>query len=322
MADLGIIKYLRLKDVWPKEAADFVPWLVEEKNLADFSNRLGIELQFEQANVPVGPYFADILAKDARDEYVVIEVQFNKSDHDHLGKLITYGATLGAKTVIWISETFTDEHRKSIAWLNENTNEDLALFAVKPKVIQIDFSKPAVEFEVEEQPNEVVKAASIQKASGDISESRKVQLEFWQLFEASLLEKKVVLSAETPAPKYWFNVPLGRSNIHLSNILNTDAGRVGLRVYLHNKVADRALEQLIRDKDAIEKEIGSPLQWNPNPENADKTIVLSQPINLDDRSDWRTKIEWLTDMNARFRKAFMPRVKGLKLSVPDDQPKI
>jgi hypothetical protein len=322
MADLGGLKYLKLKQVWPREADDFAPWLVQDENLAAFSQKLGIELQFERAQVPVGPYFADILAKDSRDQYVVIEIQFNRTDHDHLGKLITYGATLGASTVIWIAEQFTEEHQRAIEWLNEHTSEELSLFAVRPKVLQIDDSRPAVEFEVVERPNELVKAAAIEKSSGEISESRQIQLALWEMFKARLLEKKVVISAETPAPKYWFNVPLGRSFVHLSNILNTDEGRVGLRVYLHNRVADLALEQLAKDRTAIEQELGTPLQWNPNPENRDKTILLSRDIDLSDREGWPAQIDWLVEMNAKFRQVFMPRIKKLDLSVRPTQPTI
>jgi len=322
MADLGGLKYLKLKHVWPREADDFAPWLVQDENLAAFSEKLGIELQFERAQVPVGPYFADILAKDSRDQYVVIEIQFNKTDHDHLGKLITYGATLGASTVIWIAENFTEEHQRAIEWLNEHTSDELSLFAVRPKVLQIDDSRPAVEFEVVERPNELVKAATIEKSFGEMSESRQIQLAFWEMFKARLLEKRVVLSAETPAPKYWFNVPLGRSHIHLSNILNTDESRFGLRVYLHNRVADAVLEQLLRDKDAIEREIGTTLQWNPNPDNRDKTILLSRGIDLTDRNSWTAQVDWLVDMNAKFRQVFMPRIKKLDLSATPTQPAI
>lgn len=313
--ELGTLNYLKLRDVWPREADDFAPWLVKDENFAAFCEELGIELQFDRAQVPVGSYFADILAKDSRDQVVVIEIQFNKTDHDHLGKMITYAAALGASMVIWIAERFTEEHQKAIEWLNEHTTEELALFAVRPKVLQIDASKPAVEFEVVERPNEFVKAASLEKNSGERSGSQKIQLAFWQRFKERLLQKKVVISSETPAPKYWYNVPLGRTYIHISNILDTVAGKVGLRVYLNNRVADAALSQLLQSKDAIEGEIGAELQWNPHPENRDKIIALVRDIDLSDTASWDDHIEWLVDMNASFRKAFMPRVRSLDLAV-------
>ena len=316
---LGLIKYLSLRHVWPHEERDFTPWLAQEENLAKLSKACGLELQLEQIEVKVGPYSADILAKDGSGDYVVIENQFSRTNHDHLGKLITYGATLGASIVIWIAEQFTEEHQKAIEWLNERTSDDLSLFAVRPKVIQIDDSKPAVEFEVIERPNELVKSASIERTIHEASDSQKLQLEFWTMFKKRLLEKKVAASAETPRPQYWFSVPLGRSNIHISNILNTDAGKVGLRVYMNNRVAESALDGLMQDKDAIEQEIGTPLLWNPNPENRDKIISLVRDIDLEDRTSWPGQIEWLVDMNARFQAAFRPRVRKLKLALPSTE---
>jgi len=306
---LGIIKYLNLNKVWPHEEKDFTPWLAEEMNLTALSKVLGLELHFEQIEVKVGPYSADILARDGRGGLVVIENQFGRTNHDHLGKLITYGATLGASAVIWIAEHFTEEHQRAIEWLNERTNDELSLYAVRPKVIQVDDSKPAVEFELVERPNDLVK--SIEKTISEASEAQKLQLEFWTLFKKRLLEKKVVPSAETPRPQYWFSVPLGRTYIHLSNILNTDSGKVGLRVYISNKVAESAMGELLTQKQAIEHEVGTTLQWNPNPENKDKIISLVRDIDLENKSSWPNQIEWLVDMNAKFRAAFMPRVKNL-----------
>jgi hypothetical protein len=316
---LGSLKYLSLKAVWPHEARDFTPWLAQEENLAALGKALGLELQLVQAEIKVGPYSADILAKDGSGALVVIENQFSKTDHDHLGQLITYGATLGASIVVWVAEHFTEEHQKAIEWLNERTSDDLSLFAVRPKVIQIDDSKPAVEFEIVERPNELVRAASAERAAAEASESQKLQLEFWTLFKKKLLEKRVLASAETPRPQYWFSVPLGRTHVHISNILNTDAGKVGLRVYMGNQLADAMLAGLEKDKDAIENEVGAALQWNPNPTNRDKIISLVQDISLEDRASWGPKIEWLVDMNAKFRSTFMRRVKSIDvMQTPQD----
>jgi len=319
---LGHLKYLKLNQVWPHEEKDFTPWLAQEANLASLANELGLELQFEQMEVPVGPYSADILAKDATGRSVVIENQFNKTNHDHLGKLITYGATLGASIVIWIAEQFTEEHQRAIEWLNERTTEDLVLYAVQPRVFQIDDSKPAVEFRIVERPNELVKSASLARALADVSESQKVQLEFWTLFRDRLLEKKVIPSARSAKPQYWYDVPLGRSYFALSNILNTVEGRVGVRVYIHNHVATEAMQQLLVYRPQIEAEIGTELLWNPNPEKRDKVISLTRPINLEDRASWAEAIDWLVDMTAKFRSAFMPRLKDLQFSQPTNPPAI
>lgn len=313
---LGSLKYLKLREVWPHEAYDFTKWLAQEENLATLSKELGLELQFEQAEVPVGTYFADILAKDASGRVVVIENQFNKTDHDHLGKLIAYAATLGASVVVWIAEQFTEQHQRAIEWLNEKTTDELSLFAVQPRAFQIDGSKPAIEFHVIERPNDFVKSVNMAIASGELSDVRQLQLQFWKDFKNRLLEKKVLVSAQTPRPQYWFDVALGRSNIHLSNIVNTSDNKIGVRVYMHNSIADAALGQLLSEKETIEKEIGHQLQWNPNPENRDKIIALNKDVDLGNRENWPSYIEWLVDMTGRFRAVFVPRVKVLQLDTP------
>jgi hypothetical protein len=315
-AVLGSLKYLKLSQVWPHEEHDFTPWLSQQENLSALADKLGLELQLERVEVPVGPYCADILARDVSGDYVVIENQFNKTNHDHLGKLVTYGATLGASIIIWIAEKFSEEHQKAIQWLNENTKDNGSFFAVQLKVFQIDGSKPAVEFSIVEKPNELARAAIMARDTGELSEGQKVQYDFWVLFQKKLLEKKVVASAQTPRPQYWFDVPLGRANFALSNTANTVDNKIGIRVYLSNKVADAALDQLITDKIAIENEIGVPLKWNPNPEKRDKIISLVREADLSNRDAWPEYIEWLVDMTSRFRKVFMPRIKNLNVSSP------
>lgn len=309
---LGELKTLKLKTVWGHEERDFTPWLAEEEHLAALSDAIGMDLQLERIEVPVGPYYADILAKDASGAYVVIENQFGKTNHDHLGKLLTYGATLGASAVVWIAEEFTDEHRKALEWLNERTTDDLSLYAVQLEVLQIDNSAPAIRFNVISEPSEIVRAAAVARSSGPPTEAQRLQLDFWTMFRNRLLEKKILTSAQTPRPQYWFDIPIGRSNVVLSNIVNTSDGRIGARIYISNEIAEVALPQLEKDKEGIEREIGEKLQWNPFPHKKDKIIALFRDVDLSDREAWPEYCDWLIDKVVKFRAAFMPRVRNLK----------
>ena len=311
---LGQLKNLKLKSVWSHEERDFTPWLAQESNLSALSDALGMGLQLERVEVPVGPYSADILARDASGDYAVIENQFGKTNHDHLGKLLTYSATLGASVVVWIAEQFTEEHRKTIEWLNEQTIDALSLYAVQLEVFQIDDSAPAIRFNIISQPNEVVRAATAAKSAGALTDTQQTQLDFWTMFRNRLLAKKILPSTQTPRPQYWFDVALGSSNILLSNICDTYAGRIGVRVYIRNAIADAALAELEKDKSAIEKEIGAELSWNPNPEKRDKIIGLFRTVDLTNRDAWPEYCDWLADYLGKFRKVFMPRIKTLKLA--------
>ena len=312
--DLGQMKRVKAAELWKHEEHDFTPWLATEENIGRLADALGLEFQVEAIEVPVGPFSADILAKDTSENYIVIENQFGKTDHDHFGKILTYAATLGAVAVVWIAERFTDEHRKAIEWLSEHTSEDLALYAVEIELWQIDNSKPALRFNVLSKPTEIARGATAIKSGGPITETKKLQLEFWTMFREQLLKHKVVPSAQTPRPQYWFDISLGRSNLHLSCIANTWEGRIGVRVYIGNKIADLALPQLEAQRKEIEAEIGEPLKWNPYPEKQDKIIVLDRMVDLHDRSQWDGYVSWLVERVDKFRKAFAPRVKALKLT--------
>lgn len=311
---LGEIKKVAVRGVWRHEESFFTPWLAEDVNIAKLGEALGLELQVEGVEVPVGPFSADILAKDSSGGFVVIENQFGKTDHDHLGKILTYAATLDARSVIWLAERFTDEHRKAIEWLNDRTTDDLSLYAVEVELWRIDESRPALRFNVLSQPTEIVRQATAIKASASMTDAQRLQLEFWTQFRDRLLDRKVVTSTHTPGPRYWFDVPLGRSNIFLSNFANTYDNRIGIRVYLGNQVAEKALPQLESEKAEIESELGEELSWNPNPEKRDKVIALSRAADLSNKAAWPEYIEWLVDRVARFKNVFGPRVRKLDLS--------
>src|SRR3990172_778515 len=135
--DLGSIVQVNVRRVWENEQSYFTPWLACPENMALLSKAVGLELEVENIEVAVGPYSADILAKDVGSgRYVVIENQFGKTNHDHLGKLLTYASVLDARAVLWISEEFTDEHQKTLDWLNKYTTEQLEFYGVRLELWQ------------------------------------------------------------------------------------------------------------------------------------------------------------------------------------------
>ncbi len=311
--NFGELKRLDLRPFWPNEQHNFTPWLAEEDNVVKLGAAIGLELEVERIEAAVGPYSADILAKDtATGTYVVIENQLEKTNHDHLGKLITYGSVLDASAIVWIASEFTEEHARALAWLNDNTSEDLAFYGVRLEVWQIEDSKPTVVFNVISRPAGV-KPKDATGSDGELSEARKLQLDFWTAVRDKLLESKVIPSAQKARPQYWFDVALGRSGIVLSNVANTYENRIGVRTYISNKIADVVLPQLLEQREEIEREIGAKLEWDPNPEARDKIIRISRSANLADRAKMDEYVDWMVDMVARFRKTFGPRVKKLSL---------
>jgi len=309
--ELGLLKSVSPRSKWNNEASEFTPWLSE--HIEELNKALGLELEVESTEVGAGPYSADILAKDTgTDKYVVIENQLEKTNHDHLGKAITYASVLDASTIIWIASNFTEEHKKSLDWLNDHTTEDISFYGVQVELWQIDDSKAAVRFNVVSKPNQAVRQAAKSRTADELSEKRKFQYEFWNKFKDKLAKTKKVPSLQTPRPQYWYDVTLGKSNIHISDTCNTDDDTVGVRVYIGNKIADTMLPFLESKKDEIESEIGQKLIWNPNPDNRDKVIILTHSTNFNDHQKVEEALEWLVNYTVKFRDTFSKIIKQMK----------
>jgi len=314
-ASLGELSIVDARTVWPSESSDFTPWLAGDSNLELLGDSLGLELELVGTEIQVGPYSADLLAKDtANDRNVVIENQLEKTDHDHLGKALTYGAMLSASVVVWIAREFTDEHRKTLDWLNDHTGDDLDFFGVCIELWRIGESLPAPRFNVVSRPSYLFKQGRTGGSTQQVTETRRLQLEFWSALRDRLSEASVLPSLQTPRPQYWYSIALGRSQIHLSCIANTSENRIGVRLYLRHRVADLALAQLEPQKEAIEREMGMELLWNPYPEKQDKIVLADRPADLGKREEWSEYLDWTVGTVVAFRKAFRDRVKALDLT--------
>lgn len=304
-------KQINPRKMWPNEAQNFTPWLAE--NIAELGEKIGMELEVVGQEVSVGPYSADILAKDIdTDAYVVIENQLEKTNHDHLGKSITYASALGAKTIVWIATDFTEEHKKALDWLNDNTNEDLAFWGVQLELWQISEETASMRLNVVSRPSTNVK--TIKSKTNNESESRNIQLEFWTKFRDKLQSTKKIPTLQTPKPRYWYDVRIGRSNILLSNICSPQKNIVGVRLYIRSNVVEIYYPVLKAKKDEINKALGSEPMWDANPEAKDKTIALSHDTDLTDADRMEEALDWLVQQTIIFYNVFSKEVKGISLS--------
>ena len=187
MKVLSKIKRLDLREVWPKEASDFTPWLAD--NIEELGAALGMDLELEAREASVGDFSLDLLAKDlGTSRIVVIENQLTQTDHDHLGKLLTYAGDFGASVVIWVAETIREEHRQALEWLNQRTDTDTEFFGVVVELLQIDDSKPAYDFKPVVFPNEWQKTKRSQ-AAGRVSSKGEAYRQYYQPLIDELREK-------------------------------------------------------------------------------------------------------------------------------------
>ena len=231
--NLDKLKKVELRDVWPHEALDFTRWLSEESNLAILSSAVGIELELIETESSAGSFNVDIYAQEAgTGRKVIIENQLEDTNHDHLGKIITYAAGKGAQVVIWIVRHARDEHRQAIEWLNAHTDDEAAFLLVEIEVWSIGDSLPAPRFNVVEQPNEWARAV---KASEGMSETDKIKLAYWTRYRevaGATPEFMKEFSPRKPAKNHWSTLSCESSAYHMALLIDTQGGRTGVEFYV------------------------------------------------------------------------------------------
>lgn len=304
---LGKLERVDLRIAWKHEALDFTKWLVQEENLSQLSDEIGIEIESPQTEVSVGSFHADIFAEDQDGNKVIIENQLEPSNHDHLGKLITYASGLQAKTIIWIVEDVKDEHKQAIDWLNLHTDDETSFFAIKMELWQIGNSSPAPKFQIISKPNDWTKAVRTSTAGAQPSETKALQLHFWSKFKESLANTKTTLRPQSPRPQHWYNLAIGSSVAHLGLTINTQDKSLGCELYIPREKTLFAI--LANQKEAIEKEIGEQLEWMDLPGKKASRIKVSRDADIENEENWGDFFKWLREKAEKFQAVFPKYMK-------------
>ena len=175
MTELGKIDPVRVKTIWPHEAIDFTPWLASHLDL--LGDALGMELECVQTEAAVGDFRLDILARDLTRSgaMVAIENQLEWTDHAHLGQILVYAAGHDARTVIWVTPHFRDEHRAAIDWLNNWTPSEIEFYGVEVSAIKIGDSLPAPMFHAVAFPNDWSKQTKRKAAASSPDKGKHMQ---------------------------------------------------------------------------------------------------------------------------------------------------
>lgn len=313
---LGQLEAVDLREYWKDESRDFTPWLADEQNIALLGKVVGLQLEVEEREKNVGPFFADILCRDVSSgTWVVIENQLERTDHSHLGQILTYAAGLEAKAVIWVASKFTDEHRAALDWLNEITSEDFGFFGVEVELWRIGDSPPAPKFNLVCQPNDWSRA--VQASAAHFSAGEQLQLEFWTGFKAFLDGQSKIRCAK-PRAQTWMNHSIGLRGCHLVSVFSSfdsvtgkAGGEVRVDVYLDGGDAKQLFAALESQRARIEQELGEPMTWY-NPENTRMSrVYVRRAAEINDRSQWPTYYAWLKDRLEALARIFVPKVQAL-----------
>lgn len=321
--ELGTFERVELRKAWPTEDGNFTPWLAEQANIELLGAELDIDLEVEDVEHNVGAFRADILARaiDEVDHRVIIENQFGRTNHNHLGQILTYLAGVeGAKTIVWIAETIQPDHRAAIDWLNANTIDEFSFFAIEIELWRIGQSPPAPRFKVVASPNDWVKStrtATREAGNEELRERHHIRIAYWASFSNFLKESGSQFKIRRTNKGRGFDFSIGRSGIVISATISFEKKRIGVELYNHRDQSKVAFNALFAEKEQIEKEFGEHLDWQELPgKKATRIALYKYETNPADPNLYVIQHQWMLERMNKFKAVFVDRVRNLDLSTP------
>lgn len=304
MATIGKLSEIDVRELWKHEQYDFSRWLSRPENIEYLNEILGLTLTEVNREVYVGPYRCDIVAKDETSGItVIIENQLEGTNHEHLGKIITYASGLGAKVMVWIVKEAKEEHRAAIEWLNNNTNSDVNFFLLEIHAYRIGDSDPAPKFEIIEKPNDFVKRGNNKVKDGEMDKSESERLMFWEQFNKVIVNRGKPFNVRKASTDHWYDVAIGTSEAHISiNLVNKD-GVIVVELYIDDN--KELFDKLIGNKDAIEGDLGKKLSWDRlDNRKACRIKYRIAGLNFDDHSNYDSLMNQVIDFTISMRDVF------------------
>ena len=318
--ELGRLKAVDLREIWQSEPGEFTPWLAKPENITLLGETLGLELVVESTEAGVGPYRADIVCRDTgydspAGSMVLIENQLGRTDHSHLGQLLTYAAGLDAVAVVWIAHPFTDEHRKALDWLNQKTEQSVNFFGVEIELWKIADSPIAPKFNIVAKPNDWIPSII---TGSEISDTKRQQLEFWIDFESFVKLQDSDIKFQNPKPQHWMPHSIGRSGMNFSSIISAMPSVVRVELVLSGDEAKDHFSLLELERESIEEEMDVDLNWR-NPPNAKRAVIeVKRDLDFRNPSQRQAAMRWLYDNLVKFHEVLKPR--ALALNAADAPP--
>ena len=296
-----------LRSVWPHEANDFTKWLAKEENLAILGDEIGIDIELRSTEARTGSFSTDILAVESNtDNKIIIENQLEQTNHDHLGKIITYASGHDAKTIIWIVKEAREEHRQAIDWLNEHTDEEINIFLCRIELWKIGDSAIAPKFQIISSPNNWTKTMK-RSLDNEMTSTKMLQYNYWAKLTEEIDKSYPIFNSRKPQGQNWYDIAIGSSLAHLSLTINTQKSEIKSQLWI--KDSKPLFDYLYDSKNKIEEELGFNLNWGRLDNKKASYISIINNVNIRDESTWNKSIKWQLDNASKLYNVFSNRIK-------------
>lgn len=309
--NIGRLKRVNLREIWKHEERDFSAWLSKPENLELLSEEIGISISNPATETGVGSFSADIVAEEEDSgRKILIENQLEASNHDHLGKLFTYGAGLDAEIIVWIVKSAREEHEQAINWINEHSDEGINIFLIQIEAWQIGESPAAPKFNIIAKPNDWAKQVKQSSGRREITDYKLTQQKFWEdLRQVADDSGAPWMTGRKARPQHWYDVSIGTSRAHISLTLNHFENWVSCELYIPGDTDKKIFNELLIHKDSIENELGIKLDWQRLEGKKASRLKATTTGNIENESEWPQYFEWLVDTATKFKDTFSSRLQ-------------
>lgn len=303
------LERIALREAFPSEVRGFSKWI--KKNLDELNAATGLSLSNAEAEQAAGDFSVDLIAEDEEGNKIIIENQFGRSDHDHLGKVLTYLSAHEARAAVWIVERPRAEHVNAVAWLNQSSSADFYL--VKIEAVRIGTSEVAPLLTMIVGPSAETKKIAQEKEKFQARHSERLQ--FWRGLLEMANKKTDIHAGRTANGSGWLGGPSGISGVRYTYVIYEHAARIELYIARGSGRGEENLKifnALHQHKDEIERTFGEALDWQ-SLEGADacRIAITSNLSGYRDPDKWPQICEWMTDRMVAMHRALQPHIDAL-----------
>jgi hypothetical protein len=300
------IKRVPIREAFRHEAHHFTVWL--ETNIEALSDELGFKLTVVEREKSVGSFNVDLLCEDEFGNSVIIENQLERTDHTHLGQLLTYLVNLEAKTAIWVATEIRPEHQRVIDWFNTSTSTDLSFYAVQVEAVRIDDSPYAPLFTIMAQPDEQSREIGEQKK--DWAERHSKHKEFWAQFLSKLNTQSNLFSKISPRAAHYISTSSGFAGITYGCSLRVNDSSVWMDIFFkaQPEMYPLIFETLRNQNDVIEEETGLELKWTISKEGNHGYVSHKLNYGMMQPEYWESLQHEMINAIVSLQKSVQPRL--------------
>ena len=306
MKNLGQLEKVNLREIWQREDTHFTNWLAEDKNISILMDEIGVTAENVKTEDRAGRFNCDITADEVEtSKKIIIENQLEKTDHSHLGQLLTYASSFDASIIVWVVAEVTDEHKQAIEWFNRNMIDKISFFLVKVELWKIGNSEPAPKFNIIVEPNDWAKITYNKSSySNEMTDRKLMNLSFWQgLVEFSDNNHNDLKITRKPRPQHWYSTSsTGVSKVDITFIVASRDSYVAVQLY----ISDQEIYDKLEEKKLTFNEFlnGLDVVWMPLPDKKASRIITKFKCDVNNEDNWEDYYKWIIKTGEGFLNAF------------------